>query len=303
MQKTPGFKQDSTTCQAAIDKFEGNASLNRDGQKACEAKVVKLHGMWPPITDMDASLHGLHSCEELQLSSNCIQTIFDLSPLSNLRVLSMGRNCITSLEDLQGLCNLQQLLVSYNRIERLEGVEQLMSLEVLNLGNNCVEMLQEVHRLKGLPQLKDLVLRGNPLHATVVAEHGPLVWAGTVLKVLPGLLCLDGVSSTEWRNQAEADHHKQLKKVVRLIEAEGGTSSPNSLAASLKQPAVRSSLLTIPKDCGLGMHRGYWASVLPQSSGVLCNLREMCEQDMHHEASLPTYTPEPSAKTSCCVIA
>jgi hypothetical protein len=63
----------------------------------------------------------------------------------------------------------------------------------------CVS--QEVHKLVNLPDLEELVMYGNPIHSKIV-EDGDLQWPIAILKVLPNLKKLDGISSIEWKVHA-----------------------------------------------------------------------------------------------------
>merc|ERR1711939_894973 len=105
-----------TSCRDAIKAFEGNMERNKKGEKADEAKYVKLYGMYPPITKIDpAALSTLKSCEQLGLSSNNIDKIGNLAGMEKLRILSLGRNLIKKLDNMDGLGNkLEQLWISYN---------------------------------------------------------------------------------------------------------------------------------------------------------------------------------------------
>merc|ERR1712144_21928 len=127
-----------TSCRDAIKAFESNMERNKKGEKADEAKHVKLFGMLPPITKIDpAALSTLKACEQLALSSNNIDKIGNLAGMEKLRILSLGRNCIKKLDNLDGLgSKLEELWISYNSISNLSGIEKLKSLKVLYIGNN-----------------------------------------------------------------------------------------------------------------------------------------------------------------------
>ncbi|XP_047677700.1 dynein axonemal light chain 1 isoform X3 [Tachysurus fulvidraco] len=85
----------STTIKEALAKWE-----EKSGEKAGDAKEVKLYGQIPPIEKMDASLSTLTNCEKLSLSTNCIEKIANLNGLKNLKILSLGRNNIKNLNGL-----------------------------------------------------------------------------------------------------------------------------------------------------------------------------------------------------------
>eukprot|EP00656_Telonema_subtile_P033643 TRINITY_DN3740_c0_g2_i1.p1 TRINITY_DN3740_c0_g2~~TRINITY_DN3740_c0_g2_i1.p1 ORF type:complete len:363 (-),score=78.16 TRINITY_DN3740_c0_g2_i1:92-1180(-) len=241
----------STSCAAAIMLFEAHPVLNKDKRTACEAKTVKLHGMWPPIVEMDCALNQLSACEHLHLSSNRISAIEELPGLINLRVLSLGRNCITTLQNLRSLRNLEQLLISYNRIESLQGVESLEVLQVLDLGHNQVSTYDGLAPLAQLQDLRELTLTGNPLQLRTVEAHGARSWAVSVFKLIGQLTVLDGTAASKWRRRISDGNADQLTEVFHLINAEGGTQSPTSLRSTLRDPAVCAAVMHSPKMLAL----------------------------------------------------
>lgn len=162
----------------------------KSGEKANEAKAVKLYGQVPPIEKMDASLSTLTNCEKLSLSTNCIEKITNLNGLKNLKILSLGRNNIKALTGLEAVGDtLEELWISYNLIEKLKGVQCMKNLKVLYMSNNQVKEWAEFVRLAELPCLVDLVFVGNPLEEKHSAEGN---WMEEASKKLPNLKKLDG---------------------------------------------------------------------------------------------------------------
>merc|ERR1711990_1253412 len=178
-----------TSCRDAIKAFETNTQRNEKGEKADEAKYVKLYGMYPPIAKIDpAALSTLKACEQLGLSSNNIDKIGNLAGMEKLRILSLGRNLIKKLDNMDGLGNkLEQLWISYNLLSSLSGVEKLKTLKMLFVGNNKIADIKEVQRLCELPELEELVLFGNPYHQKKVQTDGELAYAAQVMQILPNL--------------------------------------------------------------------------------------------------------------------
>ncbi len=70
-------KPGGTTIKEALTKWE-----EKSGQKAAEAKDVRINGIFPPIEKMDASLSTLVNVERLSLSTNMIEKIANLNGLS-----------------------------------------------------------------------------------------------------------------------------------------------------------------------------------------------------------------------------
>ena len=81
-------------------------------------------------------------------------------------------------------CRPLQLWISYNQIGSLAGVEKLSHLEVLFMSNNKISSWAEVERLAACSNMRDLLLKGNPL-CDACAEAGD--WRIQVVKRLPGL--------------------------------------------------------------------------------------------------------------------
>ncbi|XP_071971765.1 dynein axonemal light chain 1 isoform X1 [Engystomops pustulosus] len=195
----------ATTIKDALSKWE-----EKTGQKAAEAKEVKLYAQIPPIEKMDASLSTLVNCEKLSLSTNCIEKIANLNGLSteleklagtllveknrmseeNLRILSLGRNNIKNLNGLEAVGEtLEELWISYNLIEKLRGIHVMKKLKVLYMSNNTVKDWAEFGKLADLPCLEDLVFVGNPLEEKHTLEGN---WVEEATKRLPKLKKLDG---------------------------------------------------------------------------------------------------------------
>ncbi|XP_053545668.1 dynein axonemal light chain 1 [Bombina bombina] len=175
----------ATTIKEALAKWE-----EKNGQKASEAKEVKLYAQIPPIEKMDASLSTLVNCEKLSLSTNCIEKIANLNGLKNLRILSLGRNNIKNLNGLEAVGDtLEELWISYNLIEKLRGIHVMKKLKVLYMSNNAVKDWGEFAKLSELPSLVDLVFVGNPLEEKHTADGN---WVEEATKRLPKLKKLDG---------------------------------------------------------------------------------------------------------------
>uniref|UniRef100_A0A8C3RP77 Dynein axonemal light chain 1 n=1 Tax=Chelydra serpentina TaxID=8475 RepID=A0A8C3RP77_CHESE len=166
----------------------------KNGQKASEAKEVKLYAQVPPVEKMDASLSTLGNCEKLSLSTNCIEKIANLNGLNNLG--NIGRFTLTFL---RGVIifqeavgdTLEELWISYNLIEKLKGIHVMKKLKILYMSNNLVKDWAEFVRLADLPLLEDLVFVGNPLEEKYSADQQSS-WVEEATKRVPRLKKLDG---------------------------------------------------------------------------------------------------------------
>ena len=138
---------------------------------------------------MDDSLNQLESCEKLSLSTNQIERIINLPKLKNLKILSLGRNNIKRIVGLEEIGqSLEQLWLSYNQIEKLEGLNPCIKLHTLYMSNNRIKSWDEVAKLAKLPEIKSLLLIGNPIYG------GEVDWdinAPKVIKRVPNLESVD----------------------------------------------------------------------------------------------------------------
>ncbi|XP_031969048.1 dynein light chain 1, axonemal isoform X2 [Corvus moneduloides] len=175
----------ATTIKEALARWE-----EKSGQKASEAKEVKLYGQVPPVEKMDGALSALVNCEKLSLSTNCIDRIANLNNLKKLRILSLGRNNIKNLNGLEAVADtLEELWISYNLIEKLRGIRVMKKLKILYMSNNLVKDWEFV-RLAELPLLEELVFVGNPLQEKFATDQNS--WIEEATKRVPNLKKLDG---------------------------------------------------------------------------------------------------------------
>jgi hypothetical protein len=134
------------------------------------------------------NLSLLQFLTHLDLSSNKISHIQGLNGLVSLRSLNLSCNQITSIQNLDFLKNLTWLNLSFNRIQNTSGLNDVWgsdySLETLLLHSNLISSLEEIsYYLSGLKRLKHLTLYQNRL----AANYKPLLM--TSVKTL---LSLDG---------------------------------------------------------------------------------------------------------------
>ncbi|XP_054054695.1 peroxisomal succinyl-coenzyme A thioesterase-like isoform X1 [Rissa tridactyla] len=196
LQRHPKAK--ATTIREALAKWE-----TKNGQKASEAKEVKLYGQVPPVEMMDESLSTLVNCEKLSLSTNRIERIANLNSLKNLKILSLGRNNIKNLNGLEAVADtLEELWISYNFIEKLRGIRVMKKLKVLYMSNNLVKDWAEFVRLAELPLLEDLVFTGNPLQEKYTSDQKNS-WIEEATKRVPKLKKLDGIPVIKKEDEEE----------------------------------------------------------------------------------------------------
>ena len=173
-----------TSCKEAIKGFEA-----KSGQNAAEATEVKLICQLPPIDKMDDALNQLEACQKLSLSTNAIERMIALPKLKNLRILSLGRNNIKRIMALEDVgATLEELWISYNQIEKLDGLQPCVKLQVLYISNNKIKTWDEVSKLAQLPEIKNVLLVGNPVYGDKTREDN----APYVVKRIPQIETVDG---------------------------------------------------------------------------------------------------------------
>jgi len=230
-----------TTCADAIKIFAQSPVRNPEQLPPAEAMNVKLYFMKPPITKLDpAALSTLAECIHLAVSSNNIEKMVNLGALEKLEILSLGRNTIKKLEHLEAIGDhLEQLWISYNQISSLNGLEKCLKLKNLFIGNNKIKEIKEIEKLQKLPLLEELVLYGNPVHTSII-QDGDLEWPLAILKLLPNLKKLDGISVVEWKIKISEGNEKQLRWLFEKIDQDSsGDISVAEMTAAFRDDDVR----------------------------------------------------------------
>ncbi|KAI5642458.1 dynein light chain 1, axonemal [Phthorimaea operculella] len=175
-----------TTCKEAIVAWE-----REKGLVASEAEEIELQFRWPPIEKMDAALSSLVACKKLSLSSNMIEKINGIAGMRNLKILALGRNRIKSLSGIESVADtLEELWISYNKLEKLKGIEAMKKLRVFYMSYNLIKEWTEIKRLRDCPNLRDLLMIGNPI---CDSEDNMDVWRQRAIDTLPQIIQLDGI--------------------------------------------------------------------------------------------------------------
>ena len=176
-----------TSCKEAIKRWEAAT-----GENPAEAIEVKLIAQVPPMEKIDESLSVFEKVEKLSLSTNAIERIQFLK-FKNLRILSLSRNNIGRISGLEEVsATLEELWLSYNAISKLEGLSSLAKLVTLYLGNNKIAKWEEVAKLAQLPELKNILLVGNPIYGDKSVDNYKELNAPLVYKRIPQIENIDG---------------------------------------------------------------------------------------------------------------
>ena len=189
-----------TTCREAIKKWQEEKQ-----QDPAEAEEVLLCCQIPFIERLDDSLNQLENVEKLSLSTNSIDKMIALPKLRKIKILSLGRNNIKRIAGLDEIGQtLEQLWISYNQIEKLDGLTQCIKLKTLFASNNRVKNWDDVGKLALLPELKIVVLVGNPIYGTGEKKEWA-VTAAQVVKKIPNIEYVDNFAITKTVKQMAAE--------------------------------------------------------------------------------------------------
>jgi len=129
------------------------AACKRRKSKSLDLSSLKL-------TEIPAEINELVWLEELNLSSNQISKIKNLSQLTILKKLQLYHNKISKIKNLDQLTDLKELNLSSNQISEIENLDQLTDLNILRIVHN---QISEIKGLDQLTDLKELVLYSNQI--------------------------------------------------------------------------------------------------------------------------------------------
>ena len=120
-------------------------------------------------------LSGLTRLRSLLLSVNNISDISVLSGLTNLRSLSLFSNNISDISALSGLNSLVSLSLFRNNISDISVLSGLTNLRSLSLSSNNISDLSPLVANTGLDSGDRVDVRNNPLSATSINTHIPIL--------------------------------------------------------------------------------------------------------------------------------
>ena len=147
----------------------------------------------------EAILQQYGELQKLNLSSNGLQNIENISRLNTLEKLNLSNNDLIDIRPLSVLLSLKELDLSVNRILDASPLKTLTALEVLDLRENAVVSVEGLRGLSSLPQLRSLLLEGNPVCDTVG-------YAASVMLMLPSLREIDGTSRSRLLESLQEPH-------------------------------------------------------------------------------------------------
>ena len=120
-------------------------------------------------------LSSLTNLTSLTLWNNSITDISALSALTNLEWLSLSLNSISDVSALSALTNLKWLYLSRNSISNIAPLSGLTNLINLYLDRNSISDLSPLVANTGLGEGDQVDVRHNPLSATSINTHIPVL--------------------------------------------------------------------------------------------------------------------------------
>ena len=126
------------------------------------------------ISDVSA-LSGLTNLTNLQLSNNLISDVSVLTNLTNLTYLHLSDNAISDVSALSGLTSLEYLNLHSNLISNISALSSLTNLTDLYLSRNNISDLLPLVANTGLGSGDEVDVRNNPLSATSLNTHIPIL--------------------------------------------------------------------------------------------------------------------------------
>lgn len=120
------------------------------------------------INKVDWAIKLVPKLQHLNLSSNKLSELCDISCLHDLQVLNLSMNKFVICENWHAkIGNILKIDLSQNKIESLQGFSKLYSLESLDLSCNVIDNIEEVQHICNLPCLEYLWLTANPVASTI----------------------------------------------------------------------------------------------------------------------------------------
>lgn len=172
--------------------------------------VTNANFSFNQLQEIDRSITLLPNLEILNLESNQIKEIQNLTSLTKLKHLNLSANLFQNINNLElKLCKIVSLDLSQNYLTSLAGFSKLYSLETLDVKSNRITDVAEVKHISKLPCLENLILTGNPV--SIVVDYRVKVlelFGGRALEI-----CLDNEKS----NQKELDKVAILQ-AIRLAK-------------------------------------------------------------------------------------
>lgn len=184
--------------------------------------LLKLNISHNQLQSIDSSLRLAPNLTDLNLSSNSISQIANLTGLPHLRNIDLSNNKIKDIDDLHTkIGQITSLSLSQNKIRTLHGLSKLYSVTNLDVSHNKLRTLADVSTVTSLPCIERVTLSPNKVNNEVDYR----------LKVLEGYggRCGEVVLDSTTTTQPEMD---KVSVLMALSVAREG-KHPTSLFGNL----------------------------------------------------------------------
>ncbi|VVC94754.1 unnamed protein product [Leptidea sinapis] len=120
------------------------------------------------INKVDWAIRLVPKLQHLNLSSNKLTELCDISCLHELKMLNLSMNRFSICNNWhEKIGNIVKIDLSQNKVESLQGFSRLFSLESLDLSCNLIADIEEVQHICRLPCLQYLWLTANPVATSI----------------------------------------------------------------------------------------------------------------------------------------
>ena len=106
---------------------------------------------------------GFENLTTLCLDNNVLDSICNISHLTQLKWLDLSFNNITVIEGLENCTQLMDISLFNNKVETIQGLDECKDLQCLSLGNNKINSLDICQYLRKFKSLHLVNLEGNPV--------------------------------------------------------------------------------------------------------------------------------------------
>lgn len=210
--------------EVKVCRCEDDCTVFRSISNVCWFSQVNSPYTWRELVSLNLSDNNITEISpaavclvpklrRLWLSCNALESVTNLSSLSDLEELNLSNNRIRQLPDLHTkLGNVKSVFLAQNRLTTLDGLGKLYGLVTLDVRSNRIADLETIRPVAALPCLEELTLTGNPVTTVLDFRTKVLTMFGNAYAKLLLLIV-----------------RRQLTKLETIIECTGSRAGEVSL--------------------------------------------------------------------------